>query len=341
MTTHRAGSRAGRWQTKCNEDCTRANGGTRPPSSSPAAWRPARYEAPGDEAPPAPIPAATFEGKGGEDGYCVTIHNLSYDTKRYDLKEHVKTLLDGGFGRVDLQTKPDGTSTGRARVGFRFLKDAEAAAKAASGLRHMAGVSEHDARAADLAAILSLPVVLVIDCAKQAQSVAALVRGFRDHRADITIAGLILNRIGSPRHEAMLRTALAPLGIPVLGALPRDGALSLPERHLGLVQAEEHADLGAFLETASAICARHIDLDALRALSTPVAAAPPPSLLPPPGLAPLFPQIRHKLGALLEARERPVGRVALGIVVGGHEVVGANRVVALELESVYQPQEVS
>ena len=70
------------------------------------------------------------EGKGGEDGHCVTLHNLSYDTKRYDLKEHVKTLLDGGFGRVDLQTKPDGTSTGRARVGFRFLKDAEAAAKA-------------------------------------------------------------------------------------------------------------------------------------------------------------------------------------------------------------------
>ena len=60
----------------------------------------------------------------------MTLHNLSYDTKRYDLKEHVKTVLDGGFGRVDLQTKPDGTSTGRARVGFRFLKDAEAAAKA-------------------------------------------------------------------------------------------------------------------------------------------------------------------------------------------------------------------
>ena len=73
------------------------------------------------------------EGKGGEDGHCVTLHNLSYDTKRYDLKEHVKTVLDGGFGRVDLQTKPDGTSTGRARVGFRFLKDAEAAAKALDG----------------------------------------------------------------------------------------------------------------------------------------------------------------------------------------------------------------
>ena len=91
----------------------------------------------GDEAPPAPAPAAALEGKGGEDGYCVTIHNLSYDTKRYDLKEHVKSVLVksvldgglGGFGRVELQMKPDGTSTGRARIRFRFLKDAEAAAK--------------------------------------------------------------------------------------------------------------------------------------------------------------------------------------------------------------------
>ena len=57
----------------------------------------------GDEAPPAPAPAAALEGKGGEDGYCVTLHNLSYDTKRYDLKEHVKTVLDGGFdGRLVL-----------------------------------------------------------------------------------------------------------------------------------------------------------------------------------------------------------------------------------------------
>jgi cobyrinic acid a,c-diamide synthase len=164
----------------------------------------------------------------------------------------------------------------------RFGQDAECLlVEGAMGL--FDGAADGSGSAADLAATLGLPVVLVIDCAKQAQSVAALVRGFRDHRADIVLAGLILNRIGSPRHEAMLRTALAPLGIPVVGALPRDGALSLPERHLGLVQAEEHADLGAFLETASTICARHIDLAALRALSAPVAAAPGASLLPPPG----------------------------------------------------------
>lgn len=145
------------------------------------------------------------------------------------------------------------------------------------------GAADGSGSAADLAAILRLPVVLVVDCAKQAHSVAALVRGFRDHRADIVLAGLILNRIGSTRHETMLRAALAPLGIPVLGAMPRDPALVLPERHLGLVQAEEHADLVTFLDSASAICARHVDLDALRALCAPVAATTGAVLLPPPG----------------------------------------------------------
>ncbi|SDU48735.1 cobyrinate a,c-diamide synthase [Stappia sp. ES.058] len=164
----------------------------------------------------------------------------------------------------------------------RFGEDAELLlVEGAMGL--FDGASDGSGSAADLAAILNIPVVLVVDCAKQAQSVAALVRGFRDHRADISISGLILNRIGSPRHEAMLRSALRPLGIPVLGAVPRDSALALPERHLGLVQADEHAELGAFLDAAATICAQHIDLDGLRALSTPVAAAPGASLLPPPG----------------------------------------------------------
>jgi cobyrinic acid a,c-diamide synthase len=145
------------------------------------------------------------------------------------------------------------------------------------------GAADGSGSAADLAATLALPVVLVLDCAKQAQSIAALVRGFRDHRSDILIAGLILNRIGSPRHEAMLRTALDPLGIPVLGALPRDDALSLPERHLGLVQAEEHADLAAFLDQAAELCARHVDLSALTALAAPLGHSPARPGVPPLG----------------------------------------------------------
>lgn len=128
------------------------------------------------------------------------------------------------------------------------------------------GAIDGKGSSADLARLLDLPVVLVVDCARQSHSTAALVWGFSQFRKDVLIAGIILNRVGSPRHEAMLRGALEPLGIPVLGALPRDTALSLPERHLGLVQAGEHSDLENFLEHAADVMEAHIDLDTLQTI---------------------------------------------------------------------------
>nr|WP_247653770.1 cobyrinate a,c-diamide synthase [Labrenzia sp. PHM005] len=121
--------------------------------------------------------------------------------------------------------------------------------------------------AADLAKSLNVPVILVVDCAKQAQSVAALVSGFQTFRSDISVRGVILNRVGSARHEQMLRKALAGLDIKVLGALPRTEKLVLPERHLGLVQAVEHPELEAFLETAADICFKNVDLAAVKDLA--------------------------------------------------------------------------
>ncbi|WP_298982932.1 cobyrinate a,c-diamide synthase [uncultured Roseibium sp.] len=123
------------------------------------------------------------------------------------------------------------------------------------------GAASGKGSAADLAVELGIPVVLVIDCAKQAQSVAALVHGFRTFRSDIDLAGVILNRVGSTRHEKMLRDALAPHEVEVLGAVEKSGALSLPERHLGLVQANEHPDLEAFLKGAADICRDRMDLE--------------------------------------------------------------------------------
>ena len=135
---------------------------------------------------------------------------------------------------------------------------------------------------ADLARHLRLPVVLVVDCAQMAQSVAPLVAGFAGYDPAVRIAGVILNRVGSPRHAAMLRRALAPLGIAVLGAVPREAALDLPSRHLGLVQAGEHEGLGAFLSGAAAAMAASVDLDALAALAAPLPdPAPAPRLTPP------------------------------------------------------------
>ena len=139
---------------------------------------------------------------------------------------------------------------------------------------------------ADLAAHFEIPVVLVIDVRGQGASVAALAEGFARHRDDVEVAAVIFNHVAGARHEDILRAAMAPTGILVLGAVPRDAALALPERHLGLVQAGESEDLQAFLNAAADHVQRHVDGDGLRALGKPLRAAdnaPPPSLLEPLG----------------------------------------------------------
>jgi cobyrinic acid a,c-diamide synthase len=113
---------------------------------------------------------------------------------------------------------------------------------------------------ADLAAMLQLPVVLVVDCARISHSVAAVVRGFRDHSNAVDVAGVILNRVAGPRHEAMLRDALAPLRISIVGVVGRAAELELPSRHLGLVQAGELDDIEAFINRAAEIVRSQVDL---------------------------------------------------------------------------------
>ncbi|MEM8957069.1 MAG: cobyrinate a,c-diamide synthase [Pseudomonadota bacterium] len=152
----------------------------------------------------------------------------------------------------------------------------------AMGLFDGAGVAGRGATA-DLARLLDLPVIIVIDAARMAHSAAALVEGFARHDPEVRVAGVILNRTGSPRHAAMLHAALEPTGLPVLGAVPRDADLALPDRHLGLVQATEHPDLEGFLNRAADVATAHIDLAGLAALAAPL---PKPSLNPP-ALSPL------------------------------------------------------
>lgn len=136
---------------------------------------------------------------------------------------------------------------------------------------------------ADLAEDLALPVILIIDCSHQAQSIAALVTGFRIYRPALDVAAVILNRIASARHEDILRKALAASDITVLGAIPRDTALTLPSRHLGLVQASEHEDLQNFLDRAVDGVASHIDMNRLLALAKPLPVASAQPALPPLG----------------------------------------------------------
>ncbi|HWM31998.1 MAG TPA: cobyrinate a,c-diamide synthase [Methyloceanibacter sp.] len=138
---------------------------------------------------------------------------------------------------------------------------------------------------ADLAARFNLPVLLVIDVAGQSQSAAALVRGFAAHDPDLRIAGVVLNRVGSERHRRLVADAIAALGVPVLGAVPRDDTLMLPERHLGLVQAAEHADLAAWLHRLAAMAEQCLDIDAILRLTAPphLSAAGAYPTMPPPG----------------------------------------------------------
>ena len=95
------------------------------------------------------------------------------------------------------------------------------------------GAADGKGSSADLAQLLGLPVVLVVDCARQSHSLAALVSGFVNFRPSLPFAGVILNNVASARHESMLRQALAGLSTPILGVLPPSHALSLPSRHLG------------------------------------------------------------------------------------------------------------
>ena len=131
------------------------------------------------------------------------------------------------------------------------------------------GAAGRSGATADLAARLGLPVLLVIDVSGQSQSAAALARGFASHDPDVKIGGIVLNRAGSERHLRLVTDAIATLDIPILGAIPRDADLALPERHLGLVQANEHGDLDERLEHLADIAERHLDLDAIRRLATP------------------------------------------------------------------------
>lgn len=135
---------------------------------------------------------------------------------------------------------------------------------------------------ADLARLFQLPVVLVVDAGRMAGSVAPLVSGFAHFDADVTIAGVILNNVGSDRHEAMLRRALAPLGLPVLAAMRRNNTLTMPSRHLGLVQAGERADIDQFLDRAADALAETLNHEALQSLLRPTPTKPQARRIPPP-----------------------------------------------------------
>lgn len=128
---------------------------------------------------------------------------------------------------------------------------------------------------AETAMRMGWPVVLVLDVGGQAQSAAATALGFREYHPDLPFAGVILNRVASPRHERLTRLGMERADLPVLGVLPRRGDLTLPERHLGLIQAVEHPDLESAISGYADFLRAHVDLDAIKAAArgTPLPSA--------------------------------------------------------------------
>ncbi len=120
---------------------------------------------------------------------------------------------------------------------------------------------------ADTAAATGWPIIIVLDVSGQSQTAAAVAHGFAHYRSDVTVGGVILNRVGSERHMRLIGKAIEETGLKLLGGLPRREDITLPERHLGLVVAEETEDLEARLQTLGAFIAEHIDLDATAKLA--------------------------------------------------------------------------
>lgn len=129
------------------------------------------------------------------------------------------------------------------------------------------------ASTAQVAKLLRAPVVLVVDASSQSRSVAALVHGFASFDPQVRLGGVILNKVGSDRHEVMLREALEEAGMPVLGVLRRAPQVAAPSRHLGLVPvAERRADAVAAVAALAEQVRAGCDLEALMALAR---TAPP------------------------------------------------------------------
>lgn len=195
-------------------------------------------------------------------------------------------FLAAAAGRPALSLDPWAMRSATLQGILRSAADADLAViEGVTGL--FDGAADGSGSTADLAAALGLPVVLVVDVRGMGASVAALVRGFRQLRGDVDVAAVILNRVGSPRHERLLRQALG--GVELVGCIPREAALALPSRHLGLVQAGEHTALDQLLDRAAGLVEERVDLERLQDLARPL----PPASRGAPHACPLRPLGQH------------------------------------------------
>ncbi|WP_436788161.1 cobyrinate a,c-diamide synthase [Yinghuangia sp. YIM S10712] len=161
---------------------------------------------------------------------------------------------------------------GEERIAPLFAHGAHAAdiavVEGVMGLYDGAAGRADFASTAHVARLLRAPVVLVVDARSQGRSIAALVHGFATFDPGVDLAGVVLNRVGTERHEEILRDALAPLGIPVLGVLGRHDTIAKPSRHLGLVPvAERRTEAVATVAELGELVRTSVDLDAIERIA--------------------------------------------------------------------------
>jgi cobyrinic acid a,c-diamide synthase len=146
------------------------------------------------------------------------------------------------------------------------------------------------ASTAHIARLLKLPVLLVIDCARLSGSVAAIAAGYQHLDPEVSIIGVILNRVGSDRHLFLLRQALELINLPILGVLYRSDRLTIPDRHLGLIPTDELSQLNQLFAQLATLAAQSFNWEKLLPLLSPSPPLPLSSLFPSPPL-PLSPRI--------------------------------------------------
>ncbi|KQQ32543.1 cobyrinic acid a,c-diamide synthase [Rhizobium sp. Leaf306] len=204
--------------------------------------------------------------------------------------------------------------------------------------------------ASDLARLFGLPVLLVLDVSGQSQTAAAVACGFMHYDPTVKMAACVLNRAGSERHRKLSGDAISAIGLPVVGTILRDPTLTLPERHLGLVQASEHPQMDAHIDRLADAMEQSLDLDAIFEAARPfdIASGTTEKALPPPGqriaLAEdaaftfLYPHIKrewHAMGAEIVhfsplADEAPPADCDVCWLPGGYPELHAGRLAAAD-----------
>jgi cobyrinic acid a,c-diamide synthase len=241
--------------------------------------------------PPALIVSAPGSGGGKTIATSGVLRALARRGVRVGAAKSGPDYIDGGFlavaagvGRSTLDVwamRPGTMAAEIARHGDAELLVIEGAVGLFDGIG-FAG----EGSTADLAAALGAPVVLVLDARGAATSLAATLLGFKQFRRDVAVAGVIATRVGGPAHaDTIARACMAACpDVAFLGCLPRDEALVVPSRHLGLVQAAEQPDLETVLERAADLVDQHIDVDQLMTLARPAVVGAVDDLAPVPPL---------------------------------------------------------